>query len=52
MAAHHTQPCAWRIIHNAPGTIECREFIVKARTRLAARHKLAEHIGVPLWALR
>ena len=42
----------WRITHYSAGNNPSREYAVKARSREAARWKLAAAIQVPLWTLR
>ena len=42
----------WRINHYSAGDAPSREYAVKARSREAARRKLAAAINVPLWTLR
>ncbi len=42
----------WRIAHYTAGDVPSREYAVKARSREAARRKLAAAINVPLWTLR
>ncbi len=42
----------WRIIHHPAGDAASREYTVRARSRDAARRKLAAAIRVPLWTLR
>ena len=42
----------WRIAHYPAGDPPSREYAVKARSREAARRKLAAAINVPLWTLR
>ena len=42
----------WRIAHYPAGDAPSREYAVKARSREAARRKLAAAINVPLWTLR
>ncbi len=41
-----------RITHYSAGNNPSREYTVKARSREAARRKLAAAIQVPLWTLR
>jgi len=42
----------WRIIHYPAGGTPSRQYTVRARSRTAARRKLAAAIRVPLWTLR
>ena len=42
----------WRIAHYPAGDIPSRGYVVRARSREAARRKLAAAIRVPLWTLR
>ncbi|MDE0033503.1 MAG: hypothetical protein OXU75_10265 [Deltaproteobacteria bacterium] len=42
----------WRIIHYPAGDASSRQYTVRARSREAARRKLAAAIQVPLWTLR
>jgi len=42
----------WRISHYSAGDALSREDTVRARSREAARRKLAAAIQVPLWTLR
>jgi len=42
----------WRIIHYPAGDASSREYAVRARSREAARRKLAAAIQVPLWTIR
>ena len=42
----------WRISHYPAGCANSREYTVRARSREAARRKLAAAINVPLWTLR
>ena len=42
----------WMITHYPAGCANSREYAVKARSREAARRKLAAAINVPLWTLR
>ena len=42
----------WRIAHYPAGDAFSRGYVVRARSREAARRKLAAAIRVPLWTLR
>ena len=42
----------WRIIHYSAGCDSSHEYVVRARSREAARRKLAAAIQVPLWTIR
>ncbi len=42
----------WRISHYPAGDDPSRQYTVWARSREAARRKLAAAINVPLWTLR
>ena len=42
----------WRISHYPASEIPSRGYVVRARSREAARCKLAAAIQVPLWTLR
>ena len=42
----------WRITHHPAGCAPSREYAVRARSREAAKRKLAAAIQVPLWTLR
>ena len=42
----------WRITHYPAGCANSRGYAVRARSRDAARRKLALAIRVPLWTLR
>ena len=42
----------WRISHYSAGDAPSRGYVVRARSREAARRKLALAIQVPLWTLR
>ncbi len=42
----------WMITHYAPGDAPSRQYTVRARSRDAAKRKLAAAIQVPLWTLR
>ncbi len=42
----------WRIAHYPAGDAPSRQYTVRARSRDAARRKLAAAIRVPLWTLR
>ena len=42
----------WRIAHYPAGDIPSRGYVVRARSREAARRKLAAAINAPLWTLR
>ncbi len=42
----------WRIAHYTAGDAASRHYTVRARSREAARRKLAHAIQVPLWTLR
>ena len=42
----------WRITHQPAGDAPWRQYKVRARSRDAARRKLALAIRVPLWTLR
>ncbi len=41
----------WMMAHYPAGCANSREYAVQARSREAARRKLAAAIQVPLWAL-
>ncbi len=42
----------WRITHYSAGDVPSRQYTVRARSREAARRRLAAAIQVPLWTLR
>ena len=42
----------WRIMHYPAGDGSSRGYAVRARSREAARRKLAAALKVPLWTLR
>ena len=42
----------WRITHYMAGDAPSRQYTVRARSREAAKCKLAAAIQVPLWTLR
>ena len=42
----------WQITHYSAGHTPSRQYTVRARSREAARRKLAAAIQVPLWTLR
>ena len=42
----------WMITHYAAGDAPSRQYAVRARSREAARRKLAAAINVSLWTLR
>ena len=42
----------WQITHYSAGDTPLREYTVRARSREAAKRKLAAAIRVPLWTLR
>ena len=42
----------WRITHYPPGDAPSREYAVRAPSLDAAKRKLADVLGVPVWTLR
>ena len=42
----------WKITHYTAGDGPSRQYTVRARSREAARRKLAAAIQIPLWTLR
>ena len=42
----------WQIMHYPAGCAPSRQYAVRARSREAARRKLAAAINVPLWTVR
>ena len=42
----------WRITHYPAGDASSRGYAVRARSREAARRKLAHALNVPLWTVR
>ena len=42
----------WRITHYPAGTRRSREYKVRSSSLNAAREKLAQALGVPVWTLR
>ncbi|MCY4489830.1 MAG: hypothetical protein OXF11_22370 [Deltaproteobacteria bacterium] len=42
----------WQIMHYPAGRAPSRQYAVRARSREAARRKLAAAINVPLWTVR
>ena len=42
----------WRITHYPPGDSPSREYAVRAPSLEAAKRKLADVLGVPVWTLR